>query len=604
MKLGVRGKLFLVSLAFVALIGIAVGVVLERQLQGVLEDRIGLELSRHAQTARDVLELSDELTTVEQADPVADRIGNSTGTRVTIIAPDGRVLGDSSLTLQEVRAIESHDDRPEVHGALSTAVGRSRRHSDTLGEDMTYVAVPFRDDGAVVRVGLGMEQVDNAMAPMRYILLVSGIVALLAAALLSALASQLLSRSLRALVATAQSIAQNDHGPNSVLARLPETGSDEIGGLAGSFNAMADELERTMATLARERNRFETVLETMDQAVLALDTSRRMTMVNQAARTMLELPDDANGRKLLEYVRVPALEKLVSDTERGESHEAEFEFGVMPRKQFRAVATPQRDGGVVLVVHDVTEIRRLERVRKDFVANVSHELRTPVAVIRANAETLLNGALAKPERAKTFVDALQRHAERLGRLVADLLDISRIEGGAYRLDLMAIEVGGVVDRTIEALASEAQQRGIAVRRTFDEAVWVRADDKALEQVLINLVSNAIRYSDGGELVEVAVLRADNRVRIEVRDDGPGIDPKHHARVFERFYRVDPGRSRDKGGTGLGLAIVKHLVEAMGGRVGIDARRPRGSVFWFALLEGHPGEDQLPLGLEPSAAANG
>ena len=592
MKLGIRGKLFLLCLVFVAVIDLVAGVALEHQLRTAFEDRITEELARHVHGARSALELAKVQPTLDAVDPIADRLGASMDARITVVAPDGSVLGDSALPMSGVAAMEPHGQRPEILAALERGEGRSERYSTTLGKQMTYVAVPFAADGSVVRVGLAMDEVDDAVAGVRTIIIVTGLAAILAAALLAALASHLFSKGLRSLVTTAQAIATK----RADVTRLPVQPSDEIGGLAGSFNQLADELERAMATMARERDRHETVLETMDQAVIALDSNLKLTMVNRRARALLELPDGFIGRSLLDYVRVPELRDLVATARDGKPAHAEFDYGKMPRLRLRAQATRQSSGGVVVVMHDMTEIRRLETIRKDFVANVSHELRTPVAVIRANTETLLAGAMNDPERGKVFVEALHRHADRLGRLVGDLLDISRIEAGRYPLSLEPIELGAAVDRAIEGLATEAATRRLRVFRGFEGEAWVRADDKALEQVLINLVSNAIKYSDGGEGVEVTLGAGDEPVRVEVRDDGPGIDPKHYRRVFERFYRVDSGRTRDKGGTGLGLAIVKHLVEAMGGEVGVDARRPRGSVFWFTLPAANPIDEQLPLAL--------
>ncbi len=603
MRLGIRGCHFVLSRAFVALIGLGVGVVLDRQLSGFLHSRISAELARHAHAARDALELAKPEAGLATLDPIADLLGESMDARVTIIAADGTVHGDSALPPEGVAAMELHDDRPEVRAALSTGQGQSQRFSTTLQQEMTYVAVPYRDDGSVVRVGLAMDEIAASLAQLRAILIVTGLIALAAAAVLAALTSQLLSASLRSLVATARAIASN----TGDLTRIPEQAGDDLRGLAGSFNVIVEELERAVATLASERNRFETALDTMDQAVLALDGNRELTMVNRRARQILALPDKAIGRPLLDYVRVPELRDLVTEAESGKAAHAEFEYGMVPRLSVRAQAASQRDGGTVIVLHDVTEIRRLETIRKDFVANVSHELRTPVAVIRANTETLLAGALDDKERAVGFIEALHRHADRLGRLVADLLDISRIEAGRYTMDAKPQPLGEAIDRAIDGLATEAEQYGMLVERDFEgPGPLAHADDKALEQILVNLISNAIRYSTGGSRVDVGVVDGDaDAVRIEVRDDGPGIDAKHHKRVFERFYRVDTGRARDRGGTGLGLAIVKHLVEAMGGDAGVDARRPRGSVFWFTLPSAKPAS-QLPLALGARAdeAANG
>jgi len=576
-KLGIRGKFFLVSLAFIAVVDVMIGVALDHQLRGVLQSRISDELGRHVRSARDGFELAQLPPTIEAVDAVADRVGRSMDARVTVVDPEGVVLGDSVLDSAAVAAMESHAQRPEIVAALANGEGRSERFSTTLDTEMTYIAVPLYDDGSVIRVGLTMDNVQETLAGLRTLVVLTGVLTSLAAALLAALASEFLSRSLRRLITRAHAIASNP----AEIARLPEQAT-ELGGLAGSFNSLVDELERTMGTNAAERHRFGTVLDTMDHAVVALDDEGRLTLVNRHARQMMKLPEAVVGRPLLDYVRVPELHDLVSAAADSKAASGEFEYGATPRHKIRAHVTGQDAGGVVIVMHDVTEIRKLERIRKDFVANVSHELQTPIAVIRANTETLLAGALDHPERSVEFVQAVHRHAERLGRLVADLLDISRIEAGQYAMDVQSVDLDEMVDCTIEGLATEAAARKMEVRRGFDDAPSVLADDNALEQVLVNLVGNAIQYSDGGREVEVAIVDQDSLVRIEVRDDGPGIDPKHHKRVFERFYRVDSGRAREKGGTGLGLAIVKHLVDAMGGSVGVDARRPRGSTFWFTL----------------------
>jgi two-component system phosphate regulon sensor histidine kinase PhoR len=303
----------------------------------------------------------------------------------------------------------------------------------------------------------------------------------------------------------------------------------------------------------------------------------------------------------------------VGTAERGGSTSAEFDLSGGPARRVQARATVQSDGGTVIVVHDVTEVRRLERVRRDFVANVSHELRTPISVIRANTETLLEGALDDPARARQFVDALFRHADRLGRLVSDLLDISRIEAGRYRLDLGSASVSEAAERVLDTLQTEADQKRVELTVDVSPDIRITADAKALEHVLMNLVGNAIKYTPEGGHVDVKAEPKGDDVRVEVLDDGPGIDPAHRERIFERFYRVDPGRSRDMGGTGLGLSIAKHLVEAMEGEVGVDPRSPHGSVFWFRLARGAtnagldqasgPPSNDVPDGDRPQNAAD-
>ncbi len=582
MSLDIRRRLLLSSLVFITVVDLVVGVYLESQLRESLHSRIRQELGRETHAMAVVLEglatRADPVVVRAELDPIADRFGAALDARVSVVGPDGRLLADSELSLAELPAAENHGDRSEVKEARAGDMGVARRESATVGSEMLYVARSVGDgSGRVVRVSVQLSQVEAEVWQLRWILALGGVAALAAAALLALLASRLLSRSLQALVATAQHEAGAVPDPDGVDP-------------PSSVNALAEDLRRTVRLLGNERERFETVLETMDQAVLALDAERHINTVNRAGRQLLGLSDTVEGRPLLDFVRLPALEGLIEQAGAGKPVAAEFDYGVSPRKRIRAHATaPRHGGGTVIVMHDVTELRRLETVRKDFIANVSHELRTPVAVILANAETLKAGALGDPERAKVFLDALSRHAERLGRLVGDLLDISRIEAGRYPLLMEPVDIAAMVDHTIAALSLQASEKGTALASAVEGECWVAGDDKALEQVLFNLVSNAIKYTQGGGHVElhVGVAEHDDRgepsvLRVEVRDDGPGIDPRHHHRVFERFYRVDSGRARDMGGTGLGLAIVKHLVEAMGGRVGVDARRPHGSIFWFTV----------------------
>ena len=578
MKVGIRGKLFLLSFVLIAIAESAVGFYLERELRTSLESRIEAELTRHARVTTELVEVAHLGldAALETTDALADRIADSTGTRITLVAADGTVLGDSDLTVEEVRRVDNHRDRPEVRAAFEHGRGVAQRYSTTIRADMLYVAVPFETQRGrgVARAGLPLREVEAAIARLRGAVVFAILVGLGISALVLVGASMFVSRTLRNVVSTAQAVAAG-------RARAVVDDAD-MDGLAGSLNRMAEELERTMGMLASERDRFETVLQTMDQAVLALDAEHRISTLNRAARSLLRLTGAVEGRTLLEAVRVPSLKELVETVEPGRSSAAEFDLPGAPARRVQARATLQADRGVVVVVHDVTDIRRLERVRRDFVANVSHELRTPISVIRANTETLLGGALEDPVRARQFVEALFRHADRLGRIIADLLDISRIEAGRYQLEPEPLCLLDAAERVLDALDLEADAKHIELALDIDPDLEVVADSKALEHVLINLVGNAIKYTPERGHVEIGAHLEGDAVRVEVRDDGAGIDPAHRERVFERFYRVDPGRSRDMGGTGLGLAIVKHLVEAMEGEVGVDARSPHGSIFWFRL----------------------
>jgi two-component system phosphate regulon sensor histidine kinase PhoR len=344
------------------------------------------------------------------------------------------------------------------------------------------------------------------------------------------------------------------------------------------INALAEETQRSRDALAHERTLLASVADVLTQGVIAIDGDRKIEMLNDAARRMLGVQSSLVGEPLLEFVRVPELRDLI---ERPGDASAEVQLPNGLRTLIRAARTWGR-AGRVLLLEDVTTVRRLETVRRDFVANVSHELRTPVAVIRANAETLLAGAKDDPQIAGKLIDGLHRNSERLARILADLLDLSRLDAGQYRLEVGSVPVRSVTEQSLTAVEPQAQKRGVEVRIDIADAITVKADPKALDQILVNLIDNGVKYTHAEGNVWVEAREIGDAVRIEVRDDGPGIADKHRERVFERFYRADPSRSREAGGTGLGLSIVKHLVESMGGEVGVEPNLPRGSIFWLQL----------------------
>lgn len=580
MRIGIRGKLFLLMIVAIVAVELAAGFYLERELRVTMESRIETELVVQAETTRNLFEIAALDWSMEPIDQVTDRLARGGSTRITLIGEDGTVLGDSELTLGELGRLDNHADRPEVVQAREEGFGLSRRYSNTLDTDMLYVAVPVDRERlrGVVRVATPLSEVDAVIGRLRLILAVAGLLALAIASFTGGLLSHFVSRTLRALVDAAHAIADNS-APGH---RLPVSSKDEIGGLAGSFNRMAEDLETTVSALADERNRFETVLESMNEAVLALDHEDHITTVNRAARDLLALSGDMRDKRLLEAVRIPELADLVARARSGAAANTEFDLLDRGRRRVLARATPQTGGGTVLVMHDVTEIRRLETIRRDFVANVSHELRTPVSVIRANTETLLDSGLEQPEQTRRFLEATLRHADRLGRLVGDLLDISRIEAGKYQMEARLVKVAPIVRRVFEVVEAKAQARHMHLSSEVADGVEAFVEPKALEQVLVNLVENAVKYTPEGGRIDVGAIPQEGQLRIEVRDDGPGIEPAQRARIFERFYRIDPGRSREMGGTGLGLSIVRHLVEAMQGQVGVEGRSPRGSVFWVVV----------------------
>ena len=359
---------------------------------------------------------------------------------------------------------------------------------------------------------------------------------------------------------------------------------------------LTDAHGRDVERLRGERDLFEGILDGMGEGVLVLDADERIVLANQALRNMARLGDDILGRPLLEGIRSAALkEALDTSREQREHVVREIELGrPMPRKLLARVSrlgqvgqkAGAADGGMIAVFHDVTDLRRLETIRTDFVANVSHELRTPVTAISTATETLLGGALAEPDDAVEFVGVIDRHSKRLRQLVDDLLDLAKLEAKNFRMVLSDLEVRAVLEHAIGLMEDNARRRRMTLTLLpGGEGQRARIDRRALEQVVTNLLDNAVKYAGEGANVRVSVALAGDRVEIAVADDGLGISPAHLGRVFERFYRVDAGRSRELGGTGLGLSIVKHLVELMGGTVDVESEPGKGARFTLRLAAG-------------------
>lgn len=575
--LGVRGRLFLVSTALILSMGLTSAVYLEYALRGELEARVANELERHARTARTASTVEGHLRATETLQGLVQRLAADTEARITLIDPSGAVLADSALTNEGLSALGDHAARPEVLAARSDGRGVSRRASPTLGEELLYVALPGPDD-VVVRASMPLATVDAAVHRMHILLAIAGALGLAVALFMTGLAARLVARPLRDLLESARSVAER-HG----RVPLPD-GADELGGLASSIDRLGRNLQEVVETLAAERDRMEAVLEGMDEAVVALDAAGHVALINRAGLKLLGLDAVPVGRPLLEAVRAPALHDALGPALAGRAATVEITLPGASQRHLLARITPQKSSaGAVVVMLDVTRLRQLETMRRDFVANVSHELRTPVSVIRANAETLLAGAIEDPVRGPRFLDALLRNAERLSALISDLLDIAKIESGKFPIKAGHCPVAEPAAEALESIMPLASAQRTTVTLELATGLTVRADRKALTQVLTNLLENAVKYiPSGGQVVLSGRPRGADLVILEVRDDGPGIPAEHQGRIFERFYRVDAGRSKEMGGTGLGLSIVKHLVQAMGGDVSVHDNRPRGAVFRVAL----------------------
>jgi two-component system phosphate regulon sensor histidine kinase PhoR len=520
-------------------------------------------------------------------DKLCKDLGKLTSTRLTVILPSGLVLGDSE---KDPARMDNHGDRPEFQEAMKGKVGVISRYSFTLSESMLYVAIPLKDQGrvvGVVRAALPMTAIDQALRTLYLQMALGSLAIALLVAVLSFFISRRLSLPLEELKRGARRFAQGDLGR-----KLPIQGSDELASLAEALNHMASQLEDRLQSLRRQGQEQEAILSSMVEGVLALDNEGRLITLNRAAAQMLGLSPEARPHlSLQEAVSNPELQWFVTRTlSTSEPIEGEIALKNGDKRILQGRGTSLRDSqamvmGTLIVFHDVTQLRRLEQARRDFVANVSHELKTPITSIKGFVETLLAGALREPENAENFLGIIAQQTDRLNAIIDDLLSLSRIEQEAERgqIFLTGGKVKGVLEAALHVCENQAREKDIALELNCPDDLRARLNAPLLEQALVNLIDNAIKFSGLGSTVHLEAERAGPEVVIQVKDQGCGIPPEHLPRIFERFYRVDSGRSRKLGGTGLGLAIVKHIAQAHGGRVTVESRLGKGSVFSLHLL---------------------
>jgi two-component system phosphate regulon sensor histidine kinase PhoR len=487
--------------------------------------------------------------------------------------------------------MNDHSNRPEFKQALQQGAGQSVRFSRTLGRNLLYVAYRVSRPGAadlILRLALPLQEVAGEFRPVqRELLLIS-----LSAFLLALAMGYVLTRSVAGRIEKIREFSEN-LAQGDFSARIREASSDELGNLAQSLNETADELQRTVNELRGERDRIHAILESMQAGVLATDAEGRVTTINRALTRDLGIKADGSlQRKLLEVVRDVELKKILDQAlEQNTQITATVEMTLESPRTFEVVAIPIREGsarprGVVAVLHDITKLLRLEKVRKDFVANVSHELRTPLTSIRGFAETLLEGALEDKKNNRRFVEIIRNHAVQLSNLTSDLLTLAAMESSdSMPLKLERLELKPILEEAVETLRSLARGKQQELAFEIDEGLpSLRGDREKLRQIFLNLLDNAIKFTgEGGQISVQATVPAESAMlEIHVKDNGIGIPSTDLPRIFERFYRVDKARSREQGGTGLGLAIVKHIVEAHKGRVAVSSTLGQGSDFSVIL----------------------
>ncbi len=519
-------------------------------------------------------------------DAVCKEVGESSATRFTVILPSGRVIGDSN---ENPAVMDNHASRPEVITARNGDVGKSIRFSMTLQKRMMYVAIPLKDKEkiiAVIRAALPITAIDQALKAIQIKILLGGLFISLLAAGISLYVSRRISRPIEKLKKGADFFARGN-----LSHRLPGTDLVEIDSLIEALNQMAVQLEDRLNMIVRQKNELTAVLSSMTEGVIAVDMDERIISINKAAARIFEdLPQNLLNRSIPEAIRNPDLQKFIN---RALSSKENLEEDITLYQRGERILyvhhTPLEDGtgrqsGILVVFNDVTHLRKLENIRKDFAANVSHEIKTPLTAIKGFVETLRTGEVTDPKETERFLAIIEKHVNRLTAIIEDLMKLSKIEqqDETSEIRLEESSVKSVILSAIQTCREKTTAKNITVDLVCPEDISVRLDSRLIAQAVVNLLDNAINYSSEKSDIQISATLKNQELRIIVQDHGIGIPKEHLSRLFERFYRVDKARSRELGGTGLGLAIVKHIAHAHGGRVSVDSTLGKGSAFSLHL----------------------
>jgi two-component system phosphate regulon sensor histidine kinase PhoR len=528
------------------------------------------------------------LSVTDNLDQFCKRFKEKTGARVTIIDNSGRVLGDSDETSKRM---ENHSTRPEIKDADISGVGSSIRFSKTIQRNLFYLAITINQDSdkKFLRLSVSLHDIETAINKIRMKIISASIVTLFIVIVIGLFQTGRITKSIEEITAFSKDIRAGNFKSRLFL---KERG--ELGELGKNISNMAQELNKRLTQSEEEKNKMEAILRNMSDGLILTDTKGRIILSNSAIMNLFSIESNIEGKTVMETLRKAELMEVTSKVlESGEAVTLEFEVTHPKDVYLMVTAAPffikENISGVVLTFHDITRLKKLEDIRKDFVANVSHEIKTPIAAIKGFAETLLDGALDDRENAFKFLETIKNHSERLNTLVNDLLTLSRIELGDIKIEKTNVDLNDVVDAVLGTLKDKAQSKGLYLKKQISpELREIKADRNRLIQILLNLVDNGIKFTEEGGItikVQSSKFKVQSEeekdfIEILVEDTGIGIPKKHLTRLGERFYRVDSARSRELGGTGLGLAIVKHLVKAHGWEMRIKSTEDKGTTVYI------------------------
>ena len=587
---GARSFKLKLTLSYILIIIISLGFVAffldryleESSLRDIKSSLINQSYLIESQTPAEAIAKEDS----NYLDALVKRLGSKIQCRITIINRSGKVLADSEESLSNTLKMENHATRPEMQSALGGSIGESIRHSATLKIDMLYIALPLQHNGEIagaVRLALPLASVHHMLMDIRKIVAISFLLTLILAFVLGSLLTRGIIQPLNKIINVSRKFSQGDFKH-----RILHHSNDEIGELASTLNKMAQEIEDKIRELELRNQHLHTVFQNMVEGIIVLDKDGRVVSVNSAIEKLFNISkEEAKGRFFLEAIRNDDISGIINDVLKKRefiSKELYLVYPVHKTLSINASAIFEKEAvnGCLLVIHDVTDIRNLEKMRADFVANVSHELKTPLTSIKGFVETLLEGAIDDKENNRQFLKIIHEHANRLDSLVNDLLDLSYLESKEIRLEKEEINIRSLAEQILSGCKSQLKKKDVEAHNNLAGDFLIKADKSKIEQVLTNLIDNAVKFNQEHGSLDIYGEQTQNGIKITVEDSGMGIPPKDIPRIFERFYRVDKARSRKLGGTGLGLSIVKHIVELHGGTVGVESTEGLGSKFYFYL----------------------
>ena len=582
--MGIRSRIFFIVFVLLTISIAVTYVVAERDLNNTFEQQTLIELEKKANLLVTSVGSISSFDNINAADLFANELGRASNSRVTFIKNDGQVIGDSELDFDEISIIDNHGNRSEVIDALKNGTGWSSRYSSTLNKELLYFAIQDNEDvyPNIIRISVPITYIDKITDTLGLSVILLFIVVFIVSIIASGVSANYLYSNIQELATVASNISKGKTISDDIDA-LPTQRDDEFGTVARSISQLSEDLKNQIKIIAKQRDQFGLVLDDLGEGIIVTNKKGKVVFTNEQASVILNT-ENLYDRNIKEF-DIPALNYLFKRVKNKKRADIEFEIEINRRTTKWVLGSMNQSkttGQFILVLHDITQLRQLNSMRRDFISNLSHELRTPVSVIRANSETLLDGALEDKKEAKIFSKAILHNAERLTSMVSDLIDLSRIDYGDLKLNIVEVNLDNFIKSFIDSMKSVMKKKDIYIEYQPRHKKNIMADVQALERVMNNLIDNAFKYSPKGSVIEISTITNNNHIKINVADEGTGISEIDQEYIFDRFYRTASARASENKGSGLGLAIVKNLINNLNGEVGVSNRPEGGSIFWFTI----------------------